>query len=76
MHLVATGGLIALVVPAASYQAQIDMVLMYESFETLDQRDGNDIVKFTARTAYDVGCAVAGVPEWQVVVTNGDAALP
>lgn len=76
MQLVATGGLIPLVVPAASYQAQIDMVLMYESFETLDQRDGNDIVKFTARTAYDVGCAVAGVPEWQVVVTNGDAALP
>lgn len=58
----------------ANATATIDMVLMYESFDTLDQRDGNDIVKFVARTVYDVGCVA--VPEWCITVINTFAALP
>lgn len=58
----------------ANAVATIDMVLMYESFETLDQRDGNDTIKFKARTVYDVGCVA--VPEWCITVINTFAALP
>jgi len=74
MELVATGG------PTggapANYGAEIRMVLMYESFETLEERDGNDIIKFVARTAYDVGPCDGGVNEWEVEVSNALAALP
>jgi len=59
---------------AVNFTARIDMVLMYETFETLDQRDGNDTIKFTARTVYDVGCAA--VPEWGIYVINADGTLP
>jgi len=62
--------------PAGAVTVTINMVLMYESFETLEERDGNDIVKFTARTVYDVLCAAAGVPEWQIIVDNTETTLP
>jgi len=75
-QLVATGSTPAAPPPAAALNATINMVLMYESFETLEERDGNDIIKFTARTAYDVSCALAGIPEWQIIVNNTEIALP
>lgn len=59
---------------AAPNLATIDLVVHYESFETLDERDGNDTIKFVARTAYDDACVA--VPEWSITVTNSDAALP
>ena len=58
----------------ANATATIDMVLMYESFETLDERDGNDTIRFTARSVYDVACTE--VPEWCITVINTSAALP
>jgi hypothetical protein len=58
---------------ATTYQAQIDMVTELESCETLDERDGNDIIKFTARSVYDVAC---DVPEWCIYVVNNEAGLP
>ena len=54
-------------------EVTIDMVLDIESFETLDERDGNDIIKFTARTVYSEACAP---DEWSITVINEDAALP
>jgi len=74
MELVATGG------PTggapATYSTEIKMVLMYESFETLEERDGNDIVKFVARSVYDVGPCDGGFNEWSIEVNNAIAALP
>lgn len=75
-QLVATGGTPTAPPPAAAKDVTINMVLMYESFETLDQRDGNDIIKFTARTAYDVACAAANVAEWEIIVNNTETTLP
>jgi len=49
------------------------MVLEIEDMETLDERDGNDIIKMTARSVYDVAC---DVPEWCIIVVNADTALP
>jgi len=71
MRLQAVGDLIG---AGVYYTVTIDLNVMYESFDTLDQRDGNDIIRFVARTVYDVGCVA--VPEWQIVVTNIDPALP
>jgi len=75
-QLVATGSTPAAPPPAAALDVTINMVLMYESFETLDERDGNDIIKFTARSAYDVGPCVGGTSEWQIIVNNTEIALP
>lgn len=70
VRLQALGSLIGLV----PHTATIDMVIMYESFETLEERDGNDIIKFTARTVYDVACAA--MEEWEIEVINTVVALP
>jgi len=70
VRLQATGSIITGVTP---YSATIDMVLDIENAETLDERDGNDTIKFTARSVYDVAC---DVPEWCFEVVNIDAALP
>jgi hypothetical protein len=69
-RLLATGSVID---DPTTYTAQIDMVLDLESFETLEERDGNDIIKFTGRTVYDVAC---DVPEWCITVVNIDTDLP
>jgi len=74
-QLVATGGTPVAAPPAATKNVTINMVLMYESFETLEERDGNDIIKFTARTAYDVACPGA-IAEWQIIVNNTELTLP
>ncbi len=58
---------------AIPFSAQIDMVLELENVDTLDERDGNDITKFSGRTVYDEAC---GVPEWCIEVVNEDAGLP
>lgn len=55
------------------HTARIDLVLEFDTFDPLDERDGNDIVKFNARTVYDVAC---DVPEWCIYVINTGAALP
>ena len=76
-QLVATGSTPAAPPPTAgALDVTINMVLMYESFETLEERDGNDIIKFTARTVYDVDCKDAGIPEWQIIVNNTETTLP
>ena len=63
--------------PPARYTATIDMVLELESFEPLDERDGNDTIKFTARSVYDLGCETTdNVGEWSIKVINQDATLP
>ena len=58
---------------AVPYSATIDMVLEIDTFDTLEERDGNDIIKFSARSVYDVAC---DVPEWCIYVVNLDSALP
>ena len=73
VRLQAIGGLIP--GTAINFSATIDLVLQPISSTTLDERDGNDIIKFTAETVYDgVDCAV--MPEWQIVIVNFDSGLP
>jgi len=50
------------------YSVQIDLCLQPIKATTLDERDGNDIIKFTAETVYDVACVA--VPEWEMTVVN------
>jgi hypothetical protein len=53
-------------------EAQIDMCVIWEKHETLDERDGNDIIRFTGRTVYD---ATSG-REFEVSVQNTIDNLP
>ena len=73
VQLVSTGG----VIPGDSgtnYSVTINMNLAIIDATTLDERDGNDIIKFTAETVYDVDCT--DYEEWSIVVVNGEASLP
>lgn len=74
VRLQAIGGAIPGTAPPVNYSATLDLVLQPIDSTTLDERDGNDIIKFTAETAYDVDCT--HVPEWRIVVVNGDSGLP
>jgi len=59
--------------PADYKEAIIDMCVIYEGVEPLDERDGNDIMRFTGLTAYDP----TGVGhEFEVRVQNTIPALP
>lgn len=51
------------------YSVKIDMCLQPLKATTLDERDGNDIIKFTAETVYDV-VGSATMPEWEITVVN------
>lgn len=60
-----------------NYTVTIQMVLEVQEAEVLDSRDGNDIMKFVGETVYDVDCAAAGVPEWEIEIeTDVPAILP
>jgi len=58
---------------AVYYRVTIDMCLQPIKATPLDERDGNDIIKFTAETVYDVACVT--VPEWEIEVINTLAVL-
>ena len=74
VRLHATGSDIAgATVDPTPHSVTMDMVLDLENFDTLEERDGNDIIKFTARSVYELACAP---DEWTIVVVNEDAALP
>jgi len=74
IRIVATGGIINAGVPPDLKTVQIDGCFVYEGTDPLDQRDGNDIMRFTGRSVND-GTAHPG-HEFQVVVQNTIAALP
>jgi len=74
VRLESIGGVIPGTAPDANYTATIDLVLQPTDSETLDERDGNDIIKFTAETVYDSACAAT--PEWEITILNGDSGLP
>ena len=71
VQLVATGPEYAV---GENYSVTINMCLEIKDAQPLDERDGNDIMKFTAETVYDVGCAAC--QEWEIIVINDEAALP
>jgi len=59
--------------PADYHEAIIDMCVVYDGTEPLDERDGNDIMRFTGLTVYDP----TGVGhEFEFRVQNTVAALP
>lgn len=59
--------------PADYHDAIIDMCVIYEGTEPLDERDGNDIMRFTGRTVYD---PTAPGREFEFRVQNTIDALP
>jgi len=53
LRLLAMGSQINAGPPIDNHFAQIDMAIIWDSYEYLDERDGNDIMRFTGRTIYD-----------------------
>jgi len=74
IRLEATGGIINPGVPPDRKFARIDMCVVYEGTDPLDERDGNDIMRFTGRTVND-GTTFPG-NDWRFVVQNGIPDLP
>lgn len=64
-----------------NFSATFDMVLEVKHAETLDERDGNDIIKFTGETVYDIDCDSANCAptegfEWAIQVVNNVSEIP
>jgi len=74
IRLEATGGVINAGVPPDLKTVRLDMCVVYEGTDPLDERDGNDTMRFTGRSVND-GTAQPG-HEFQVMVLNTIDALP
>ena len=75
IRLEAVGSMIydAMGLPIDNHRSIIDMCVIYEGTEPLDERDGNDIMRFTGLTAYDP----TGIGhEFEFRVQNTIPALP
>jgi len=61
----------ALIASTYYYTLRIDMAVRYTTWSTLEDRDGEDVVRVTAVSEYDP----TGTKEFEIVVTNKETAL-